>query len=80
MTKGTLFQPRVLQLNLDNINRLLHGKHPDRKKKKIGEFADEGIEPLTFFVLGRHRLQSIYHSETDVLVENVGRSPRLGEG
>ena len=31
-TKGRVFQPRVLQLNLDNIIRLLHSKHPDRKK------------------------------------------------
>ena len=31
--EGTVFQPRVLQLNLDNINRLPHGKYPDRKKK-----------------------------------------------
>ena len=30
--KGTVFQPRVLQLNLDNINQLPHSKYPDRKK------------------------------------------------
>ena len=33
--EGTVFQPRVLQLNLDNINRLPHGKYPDRKKSGI---------------------------------------------
>ena len=33
--EGTVFQPRVLQLNLDNINRLLHGKYPDRKNRGI---------------------------------------------
>ena len=32
MVMGTFFQPRVLQLNLDNINRLPHSKYPDRKK------------------------------------------------
>ena len=50
-TKGTVFQPRVLQWNLDNMNQLPHSKHPDRKK--IEEFADAGIEPTTFCVLGR---------------------------
>ena len=49
--KGTVFQPRMLQLNFGNINRLLHSKHPDRKK--IGKFSVAGIEPTTFFVLGR---------------------------
>ena len=33
--KGTVFQPRVLQLNLDNINRLPHSKYPDRKNRGI---------------------------------------------
>ena len=31
--KGTVFQPRMLQLNLDNINRLPHSKYPDRKNR-----------------------------------------------
>ena len=44
--KGTVFQPEVLQLNLDNINRLPHSKFPE---EKIGEFAGAGIEPTTFF-------------------------------
>ena len=30
--KGTVYQPRVLQLNLDNINGLPHSKYPNRKK------------------------------------------------
>ena len=50
-TKGTVLQPRVLQLNFDNINQLPHSKYPDRK---IGEFAYAGIETTTFCVLGRH--------------------------
>ena len=33
--KGTVFQPRVLQFNLDNINRLPHSKYPDRKNRGI---------------------------------------------
>ena len=33
--EGTVFQPRVLQLNLDNINWLPHGKYPDRKNQGI---------------------------------------------
>ena len=33
--KGTVFQPKVLQLNLDNINRLPHSKYPDRKNRGI---------------------------------------------
>ena len=41
--RGTVFQPRVLQLNLDNINRLPHSKYPDRK---IGECASAGLESL----------------------------------
>ena len=32
MKEGTVIQPRVLQLNLDNINRLPHVKYPERKK------------------------------------------------
>ena len=39
------FQPNVLQLNLDNINRL--------PTEKIGEFSGARIEPTPFCVLGR---------------------------
>ena len=49
--KGTVFQPRVLQLNLDNINRLPHSKNTPTEK--IGELAGSGIKPTTFCVLGR---------------------------
>ena len=31
--KGTVYHPSVLQLNLDNINRLPHSKYPNRKKQ-----------------------------------------------
>ena len=31
--KGTVFQPKMLQLNLDNINRLPHSKYLDRKNR-----------------------------------------------
>ena len=48
--KGTVFQPRVLQLNLDNINQFRHSNTPI---EKIREFAAAGIEPTTFCVLGR---------------------------
>ena len=52
--KGTAFQPRVLQLNLDNINRLPHSKYPDRKKKKNrGMCFSAVLEPTTFCVQGR---------------------------
>ena len=33
--KGTVFQPRVLQLNLDDINRLPHNKYPNINNQGI---------------------------------------------
>ena len=46
--KGTVFQPRVLQLNLDNINRLTHSKYPDRKNWGL---CRRGTQTHTFFGL-----------------------------
>ena len=40
--KGTVFQPRMLQLNLDNVKQVY--------QKKIGECAGAGLEPTTFCV------------------------------
>ena len=75
--KGTVFQPGVLQLNLDNTNRLPHSKYPDRKNS--GNLpawesnprllrARQTPKPLD------HRLPRIYRSDTDVHIDNVGRS------
>ena len=42
--KGTVYQPRVLQLNLENRNQLPHNKNCDRR---IREFASKGMEQDT---------------------------------
>ena len=47
--KGTVFQPRVLQFNLDNIN-----SSASTPTEKIGEFAGARIKPMAFCMLGRH--------------------------
>ena len=72
--KGTAFQPRVLQLNLDNMNRLPHSKHPIEKNRGICQCgnrthdlrARQTPKPLD------HWLPWIYHGE------NVGRSWVMG--
>ena len=43
--KGTVFRPRVLQLNLDNINRLPHSKHPDRKNRGTRRCENQTHDP-----------------------------------
>ena len=45
--KGTVFQPRVLQLNSDNMNRPLHTKTPTEKKVEECAGADSNprLEP-----------------------------------
>ena len=67
--KGTVFQPRMLQLNLDNINRLPHSKYPNRKSQgmcwcgtRTHDFlrARQTPKPLG------HRPPWINRSETDV--------------
>ena len=39
--KGTVFPPRVLQLNLDNINRLPHSKYQNRKNQGICQHGNQ---------------------------------------
>ena len=39
------FQPRMLQLNLDNTNRLPHSKYPDRKKSGNVLVHDSNPQP-----------------------------------
>ena len=45
--KGTVFQPRVLQLSLDSHTA-------NTPTDKIGECAGVGIEPTTSCMQGRH--------------------------
>ena len=49
--KGTIFQPRELQLNLDTLIASRTANTPT--EKKIGEFSGAGMEPTTFCLLGR---------------------------
>ena len=75
--KGTVFQPRVLQLNLDNINRLLQNKYLDRKNQGICQRGNRTHNLLRARQMPKpldHQLLRIYHSETDVLMDNVGQS------
>ena len=48
----TIFPPRVLQLNLDNINWFLHSTYTDGKKMG-NTTVQEVIEPRTYRVQGR---------------------------
>ena len=59
-----------LKYPVDNINRLLHGKYPDRK---IVESASVGIEPTIFCVQGRCPIPN-HRSVTYVLMDKVGQS------
>ena len=67
--KGIVFQPRVLQLNLDNINRLPHSKYPDRKNQGIcwrGNWTHDLLRARQMPKPLDHQLPRIYSSETDV--------------
>ena len=51
MKEGTaVIQPRVLQLNLDNINRLPHGKYPDQKNQKKKKSGNVRARPPALFL------------------------------
>ena len=47
--KGKVFQPGVLQLNLDNID----SRTANTPSEKNGEWAGTGLEPTTFCMQGR---------------------------
>ena len=77
--KGTVFQPRMLQLNLDKIHRLPHSEYPDRKNRGIcrcGTRTHDLLHARQAPKLLRHRPSRIYCGETDVLMDKVGRSRR----
>ena len=72
--KGTVFQPSVLQLN---INRLPHSKYPDRKKSGNVPAWDSNPRPSACKVDAQiigHQPPQIYRSGTDVFMDKVGRS------
>ena len=70
--KGTVFQPRVLQLNLDNMNRLTHSKYPNRK---IGGMCRCGTRTRDLLCARQtpkplgNQLPWVYCSVTDVLMD-----------
>ena len=72
--KGTIFQPRVLQLNWDNKNRPHTANTPS---EKIGECGTRTHNLLRARQMPKplgHRLLWIYCSVTDVLMDKIGWS------
>ena len=73
--KATVFQPRLLQLNLDNINQLLHSKYPNRKNWGICQRGNRTHDLLRAWQTPKpldHRLPWINRSENDVLMDMLG--------
>ena len=77
--KGTVFQPRKLQLNLDNINRLRTANTPTKKKNRGMCWRGTRTHDLLPCLRARqtpkplgHQPPRIYRSETDVLMDKLG--------
>ena len=73
--KGTVFQPGVLQLNLEH-NRLPHSKYPDRETPGICRRGNRTRDLLRDRQTPKpleHQLPRMYCSDTDVLMDNIGR-------